>query len=108
MPAAHLHWRPHVDLIAPNNLIQAARSPPVEVAKLEKLALLYQFETSRRFEMGFLRRVCYAFQVCQWLAGQRTKALSGKYMNVPDCARLALLNSKKAEREIEVLKKSLL
>ncbi|PTB51813.1 hypothetical protein M431DRAFT_19014 [Trichoderma harzianum CBS 226.95] len=77
--AAHLHWKPHVDFIAPNNLIQSVRSPPGEVSEVEKLALLYQLD-----------------------------ALNGDYENVPDCARLARLNSKKLKTEIDAAKKPLL
>ncbi|UKZ55581.1 Type I Iterative PKS [Trichoderma virens] len=106
LPAAHLHWKPHVDFIAPNNLIQSVRSPPGEVATVEKLALLYQLDVLRRFER--LSPPAHLAHFHKWLLKQRTKALNGKYEHVSDCTRLARLNSKKAKAEIEATKKLLL
>ncbi|KAH0524470.1 hypothetical protein TsFJ059_006974 [Trichoderma semiorbis] len=106
LPAAYLHWKPHVDFIAPNNLIQSVRSPPGEVAKVEKLALLYQLDVLRRIER--LPTSTHPAHFHKWLTKQRTKALNGNYENVPDCARLARLNSKKLRTEIDATKKILL
>lgn len=106
LPAAHLHWKPHVDFIAPNNLIQSVRSPPGEVLKVEKLALLYQLDVLRRIER--LSTSDHLTNFHNWLTKQRTKALNGKYENVQDCARLARLNSKKLKAEIDATKKLLL
>ncbi|RFU76193.1 polyketide synthase [Trichoderma arundinaceum] len=105
MPSAHLHWRPHVDFIAPNNLIQSVRPPPGEVAKIEKLALLYQLDILRRIES--LSSPTHLVHFRKWLTKQRTKALNNKYEHVSDCSRLARLNLKKARAEIETTKKLL-
>ncbi|KAL7934550.1 putative polyketide synthase [Trichoderma chlorosporum] len=106
VPAAHLHWKPHVDFIAPNNLIQSVQSPPGEIAKIEKLALLYQLDILRRIER--LSTTANLAHFRKWLIKQRTKALNGNYKHVLDCKRLASLNSKKAKVEIEATKKLLL
>ncbi|KAL7798706.1 putative polyketide synthase [Trichoderma afarasin] len=106
LPAAHLHWKPHVDFIAQNNLIQSVRSPPGEVAKVEKLALLYQLDVLRRIER--LSTSAHLAHFHKWLTKQRTKALNGNYENVPDCACLARLSSKKVNTEIDTTKKLLL
>ncbi|KAL7786787.1 putative polyketide synthase [Trichoderma ceciliae] len=105
IPAAHLHWKPHVDFIAPNNLIQSVRLPPGEVAKIEKLALLYQLDILRRIER--LSTSAHLVHFREWLTRQRTKALNGKYENVPDCAYLARLNLKRTNAEIQVTRKLL-
>ncbi|KAL6872001.1 putative polyketide synthase [Trichoderma novae-zelandiae] len=107
LPAAHLHWKPHVDFIAPNDLMRVVRPPPGEVGKVEKLALLYQLEILRRIERLSIPPP-HLLHFRKWLARQRTKALSGKYENVPDCARLARLNSKRTKAEIEAIQKSIL
>ncbi|KAM0256221.1 hypothetical protein ACHAQJ_005092 [Trichoderma viride] len=105
MPAAHLHWKPHIDFISPNNLIQSVRSPIGEVANIEKLAFLYQLDILRRIERISVSTPLVRFR--EWLTRQRTKALNGKYENVPDSAHLAGLNLKKAKTEIQVTKKLL-
>ncbi|KAL6825085.1 putative polyketide synthase [Trichoderma camerunense] len=106
LPAAHLHWKPHVDFIAQNNLIHSVRSPPGEVAKVEKLALLYQLDLLRRIER--LSTSAHLAHFHKWLTKQRTKALNGNYENVLDCACLARLSSNKMNTEIDTTKKLLL
>lgn len=108
MPAAHLHWKPHIDFISPNNLICSVHPLPDvdEVANIEKLVLLYQLSILKHIERIQIpkRYVCFS----KWLKRQRTKALEGKYENVPDSAHLAQLGAKKAKAEIEHTKELLL
>ncbi|KAL6694561.1 KR domain-containing protein [Trichoderma pleuroticola] len=85
---------------------EAFCSPPGEVAKVEKLALLYQLDVLRRIER--LSTTTHLAQFHKWLTKQRTKALNGSYENVTDCARLARLGSKKVKTEIDATKKLLL
>ncbi|KAL6903104.1 polyketide synthase [Trichoderma evansii] len=108
MPAAHLHWKPHIDFISPNNLIHSVRPLPGvdEIANIERLALLYQLSILQRFERAQFPKRYVRFG--KWLTRQRTKALEGKYENVPDSAHLAQLSPKKAKTEIEHTKELLL
>lgn len=59
MPAAHLHWKPHVDFISPNNLISSVQQgmDVDEVANIEKLALLCQLSMLQHNERTQIRRV---------------------------------------------------
>lgn len=108
MPAAHLHWKPHVDFISPTNLIYSVQPLPDvhEVANIEKLALLYQLSILQRIERIQIptSHVCFN----KWLMKQRTKALEGKYEHVPDSAHLAQLSPTKAKAEIEHTRERLL
>ncbi|KAL5084329.1 hypothetical protein Trisim1_012129 [Trichoderma cf. simile WF8] len=106
LPAAHLHWKPHVDFIAQNNLLRSVRSPPGEVSNVEKLALLYQLDVLRRIEG--LSTAAHLAHFHKWLTKQRTKALNGNYESIPDCACLSRLSSKKLKAEIHATKKLLL
>lgn len=106
LPAAHLHWKPHVDFIAQNNLLQSVRSPPGERSNVEKLALLYQLDVLRRIEG--LSTAAHLAHFHKWLTKQRTKALNGNYESIPDCACLSRLSSKKLKAEIHATKKLLL
>ncbi|UKZ71288.1 putative secondary metabolism biosynthetic enzyme [Trichoderma atroviride] len=108
MPAAHLHWKPHVDFISPNNLIYTVQPLPDvdEVANIEKLALLYQLSILQHIEQAQVTQSYACFN--EWLITQRAKALEGKYANVPDSAHLAQLSPIKAKAEIEHTKEYLL
>lgn len=106
LPAAHLHWKPHVDFIAQNYLLQSVRSPPGEVSNVEKLALLYQLDVLRRIEG--LSTAAHLAHFHKWLTKQRTKALNGNYESISDCACLSRLSSKKLKAEIHATKKLLL
>ncbi|PTB36575.1 hypothetical protein M441DRAFT_62043 [Trichoderma asperellum CBS 433.97] len=107
-PAAHLHWKPHIDFISPNNLICPVRPLPDvdEVVNIEKLALLYQLSILQHIERIQIPKPYIYFS--KWLNKQRTKALKGKYENVPDSAHLVQLSPKKAKTEIERTKEHLL
>ncbi|KAM0470501.1 hypothetical protein ACHAPX_009867 [Trichoderma viride] len=107
MPAAHLHWKPHIDFISPNNLIYSVQplSDVGEVANIEKLALLYQLSILQYIERTQIPNSYERFN--NWLTKQRVKALNGNYENVPDSAHLAQLGPIKAKAEIEHLKEHL-
>ncbi|KAM0454086.1 hypothetical protein ACHAO4_004834 [Trichoderma viride] len=108
MPAAHLHWKPHVDFISPNNLIYSVQ--PLldvdEVTNIEKLTLLYQLSILQHIEQTQISTSHLCFN--KWLIKQRAKALEGKYENVPDSAHLAQLSPMEAKTEIEHTKEHLL
>ncbi|PNP38378.1 hypothetical protein TGAMA5MH_09736 [Trichoderma gamsii] len=108
MTAAHLHWKPHIDFISPNNLIYTVQpSPDVdEVANIEKLALLCQLSILQNREQTQIPKTYAYFN--RWLTKQRAKALEGKYENVPDSADLAQLSPIEVKTEIEHTKERLL
>lgn len=100
MPAAHLHWRPDVDFIAPVNLIQAKRSSGVDLAKLERFSLMCQLEILHQVaDIEPASESIAKFR--DWLVEQRTNAANGQYDHVKDSAKLAALSQKALAIEIE-------
>lgn len=99
IPAAHLHWKPDIDFVAPINLIRPIRGDREDLLKLERLSLMCVLQTLRTVESLETEERLSKFR--DSLVAQRLKAINGELELVQDSSQLANLDQAALAAEIQ-------